>query len=225
MPVFDEITSLEAVADAALATGRRVADRIQVLIVDDGSTDGSGELADRLAEMDGAVVALHHERNRGYGAALRTGLAAATGSWVFLCDSDGQFDLGELERAADLATSGDIVAGFRRSRADPWFRRLNARLYALFLRGLFGLRICDVDCAFKLISRSVLESVELSSNGAFLSAELLIRASHAGFTLRQIGVSHYPRRAGRPSGARPAVVLGMFPEAWRLWRELHARRL
>jgi glycosyltransferase involved in cell wall biosynthesis len=221
-PCHNEEGNVERVVRAALAVAPTVADDCEVIVVDDGSRDRTAEIAAELAAADPRVHLVRHPTNRGYGGALKSGFAAATKEWVFFSDGDGQFDLAELPRLVALVADGrcDLALGYRLKRADPFIRSVNARLYRGLVRMLFGLKVRDIDCAFKLIRRSVLEKTTLEAEGALISAELLIKARKAGFRMRETGVHHLPRRAGQQSGASLGVVLRTFREIVRLWRQL-----
>jgi glycosyltransferase involved in cell wall biosynthesis len=212
LPCHDEAENIERAVDEAMAAGELVADAHEVIVVDDGSTDGTRDLAQGMADVDPRVRVLVHERNRGYGAAVRTGLAAARLEWVFLTDADLQFDLRELTRFAPVAPSCDIVAGYRVHRADPPHRLLNAAAWNLLVRGTFHLHLHDVDCAFKLMRRELVQPLPLIADGAMVSAELMVRARDADARIVELGVGHRPRAAGRSSGASPRVVVQAFRE-------------
>jgi glycosyltransferase involved in cell wall biosynthesis len=221
-PCHNEVDNVERLVLRTLEVMPGVADSFEVIIVDDGSTDGTGLLADRLAAEHPEVRAAHHATNQGYGGALQSGFAAATGEYVFFTDGDGQFDVAEISRLIALLGQADMALGWRIKRADSFIRIVNAKAYMLMIRLLFGLGVRDIDCAFKLVPRRVVQAIELRSKGALISAELLIKARHAGFTYAQTGVSHYPRLAGQQSGAKLSVILRMFRELWRLRQELGA---
>jgi glycosyltransferase involved in cell wall biosynthesis len=212
LPCHDEALNVELALDEATAAGELVADAHEVLIVDDGSTDATRELAQARAAADPRIRVLVHDANRGYGAAVRTGLAAARLEWVFLTDADLQFDMTELTRFAPLAQSSDLIAGYRVHRADPPHRLLNAAAWNALVRRLFDVPLRDVDCAFKLMRRDVVQRLPLTAEGAMVSTELVARAERAGARIAQLGVGHRPRTAGRSSGASPAVVRRAFRE-------------
>jgi glycosyltransferase involved in cell wall biosynthesis len=219
-PAHDEEANVEGLVAEALEAIPELADRFEIVIVDDGSRDATGTIADRLAaEHAGVVRVIHHVTNLGYGAALRSGFAAAGYATVAFTDGDRQFrvaDLGRLLERASAADQPDVVVGYRERRADPWLRIAYARLYRVALLVWYGLAVRDVDCACKLFRRSALEGIRLESGGAFLSAELLIKLRAAGRSVVEVPVPHYPRTAGSATGANPAVVLRAVRDFWRL---------
>jgi glycosyltransferase involved in cell wall biosynthesis len=219
-PAHDEEANLEGLVQEALVELPNLADRFEIIIVDDGSRDATGAIADRLgAQRPGTVRTVHHATNLGYGAALRSGFAAARFDTVAFTDGDRQFrvaDLGLLIARAAAPDRPDVVAGYRLKRADPPLRIVYARLYRVALLVWFGLGVRDVDCACKLFRRAALEGIRLESGGAFLSAELLIKLRAAGRTIVEVGVPHYPRTAGSATGANPSVVMRAVRDFWRL---------
>ncbi|MCH2187637.1 glycosyltransferase family 2 protein [Myxococcota bacterium] len=223
-PVFDEAPNVDRVIESACKTGEQLVTSFEIVVVDDGSRDGSAKLIDRWSARDPRVRAVRHASNIGYGAALRSGLTAARGELIFFSDADLQFDLAELANLLAHSREFDIVAGYRSPRRDPWPRVAIARTWAMLVRSLFGLRIRDIDCAFKLFHRRVIAALPLSSVGAFINTELLVRAQAAGFRIHQIPVSHRRRRYGQQTGARPRVVIRAGLELMRLYRTLPSVR-
>ncbi|CAN5746825.1 N/A [soil metagenome] len=231
-PAHNEAENVETLVIEALAELPRLADRFEIVCVDDGSRDGTGEIAERLAaEHPGLVRVVHHPTNRGYGAALRSGFRAARYELVCFTDGDLQFRVADLARLVDRLAAGredgrslDVVAGYRLERADPAIRLAYARLYRACLRIFFGLGLRDVDCACKLVRREALKGIRLESRGAFLSAELLIKLREMGRTAVEVGVPHHPRTAGQASGADPRVVLRAVRDFWALRLRLWANR-
>ncbi len=224
-PAHNEEANLEGLVAEALAILPTLAETFEIIVVNDGSRDATGRIADELtAAHPGVVRAVHHQVNQGYGAALRSGFRAAQHEHVAFTDGDRQFqvaDLGRLIERLAAPDQPDAVVGFRIKRADPLVRTVYARLYRLANRILFGLRVRDVDCACKLFRRAALEGVSVESGGAFFSAELLIKLQAAGRSVAEVGVPHYPRTAGSPTGAKPAVVFRAVRDFWllrlRMW--------
>jgi glycosyltransferase involved in cell wall biosynthesis len=163
-----------------------------------------------------------HERNQGYGAAVWTGFISAVKDLVFLTDGDKQFDVDELSLLLPLLEGADLVIGYRKKRADPPLRLLNAWGWKQLVNLLFGYTARDIDCAFKLFRRRVLDAVDVHARGATFSAEFLIKARRLGFVIRECGVSHYPRPAGQATGAKPAVIVRAFRELLHLRLSLDA---
>jgi glycosyltransferase involved in cell wall biosynthesis len=218
-PALNEEDNVAPIVEEALAVLPRFADDIEITVVDDGSSDRTGAIADELAGKDPRVRVIHHASRRGYGGAVRSGMVAATKSWIFFTDGDRQFALEDLGRLVEAADGADAVVGYRIKRADPTRRLFVAWVYNRLIRLLFGGGWRDVDCAFKLFRRDVFARVPLDrvrSNGAFFSPELLITLRRAGVRVRQVGVRHFPRTAHEPKGASPRVILRAIRDLVRL---------
>lgn len=222
LPAFNEAPNIEAAVRHCVAVGEGLGE-FEVIVVDDGSRDETRRLADALAEADPRVRTLHHPCNRGYGAALRSGLLAARMDRVFFTDADLQFDVAEVGRLLAWADRYGIVAGYRSPRRDPWPRRLLGLLWSRLVRLLFRLEVRDVDCAFKVFDRRIFDRISIRSLGALVNTEILVRARAEGFHIRQVPVSHRPRLAGRQSGASPRVVYKALRELAALHGELRAQ--
>ena len=219
-PAYNEQLNLRETIRKASESLPKVAKRWEVIIVNDGSRDATNRICDELIAQYPGVSAFHHPSNRGYGAALKTGIMAATGELIFFSDSDGQFDLEELRKVVGFAKDFDIVAGYRRKRADPPWRLINAWGWNTLVRALLGVRVRDVDCAFKLFRREVFERVQIRAVGAMVNTEILAQAIHFGMGIHEVEVTHYPRKAGQPTGAKPRVILKAFRELCHLWWKL-----
>ncbi len=220
MPAYNEEPNIRWVAEDALAKLRMVTDDLELILVNDGSADRTGEIIDKLAEDHPEIVARHHPENRGYGAALRTGFSSCGKEFIFYTDGDGQFDTGEIVKLIPLVDKADVVSAYRVDRKDPWHRKLNAWLYNTFLLIFFRLNVKDVDCAFKLYRAKFFDNVELKSDGALIDAEVLIKLRKAGARIAQVGVHHYPRIIGEQTGSKLKVILKTAKEIWANWRDL-----
>ena len=220
-PFYNEEANIEAQTKAALKTIPKFADKFEIILVDDGSTDKTGEIGQQLARKYRPVVRMvRHRANKGYGGALKTGFKNSRYDWIFFTDGDRQFRLTDLSKLIKKANQADIIIGYRHKRADSPIRLLNAKLFNLLIRILFGLNVRDVDCAFKLIRKKVLNNIKLKSDGALLSSELLIKAKKRGYKIVEVPVNHYPRRVGSPTGANPKVIFKAFYDIVFLWKEL-----
>jgi glycosyltransferase involved in cell wall biosynthesis len=224
-PAHNEEANLAGLVEEALATLPDLAERFEIVIVNDGSKDRTKAIADDLAAAHPEVRAVHHPTNYGYGAALRSGFAASRFDYLAFTDGDRQFRVADLGALIDRLAAGksDAVVGFRIKRADPLVRTVYAKLYRLANRIFFGLKVRDVDCACKLFTRRSLEGVNVESGGAFFSAELLIKLRARGRRIDEVGVPHYPRTAGSPTGAKPQVVFRAVRDFWALRLRLWAR--
>ncbi len=223
LPAYNEEENVPRTVGNVVEALDGLVDDFEIIVVDDGSRDGTAEVTRNLAARHPQVRLVQHEVNRGYGAALATGFAAATKELVFMTDGDAQFDVREIRKLLPLLDSADLAIGYRAPRRDPFHRLVYAWGWNLLINLLFGYTARDVDCAFKLFRRSILEDFVVDSRGATFSAEFLVRARRTGHQIREVGVRHLPRLAGRPTGGRPDVVLRAFKELikfrWRLARE------
>jgi glycosyltransferase involved in cell wall biosynthesis len=210
-PARDEELNIDPMVARALAVLPAYADHLEVTIVDDGSRDRTGEIADELARADPRVKVIHHRPGRGYGGAVRAGLGSATQPFVFFTDGDQQFDVADFDKlVAALGPGVGAVLGFRLKRADPWRRLVVTSVYNWLIALLFGGGWRDVDCAFKLFRAEVFDRVPLDlvrSNGAFFSPELLITLRAHGIAMREVAIPHHPRLHHEPKGAPPRVIL------------------
>ena len=215
-PCHNEQGNIERLVHKALEVLPTVSDDFEIIIVDDGSTDDTPAIADRLAAENPRVRVVHHPSNRGYGGALQSGFRAATKDWVFYTDGDGQFDLGELPEIAALSQTADVVSCYRLDRKDSALRKLNAWAWGLLVRMMFDLPLRDIDCAFKLYRREVFDGMPMRSTGALIDTEILARIRRRGYHIVQRGVRHYPRIAGQQSGANLSVIFRAFKELFTL---------
>lgn len=219
-PCYNEQENVERTTLAALMACERLVDDFEVIIVNDGSKDGTGDIADWLAAEHKQVRAVHNRPNRGYGGALARGFREAKKDWIFYTDGDGQFDFEELERLLPLISRFDIVTGYRMNRQDPIIRKLNAWAWGRLVKATFGMGLRDIDCAFKLYPRTFIDEIELRSTGALIDTEMLAKATSMGYRIGEVGVHHYPRTAGQQTGANLRVILRAFKELFQLQRHI-----
>ena len=196
LPAFNEAAVIgRAVAEAEAALGGLFV-QFEVLVVDDGSSDGTTSVVQELLPFSLHTRLLRHPHNRGYGAALRTGFEAASFDLVAFTDADCQFDLTDLGKLAPFAAEYPIVAGYRADRKDPWRRRFFSRGYNMLARTLLGTRVRDVDCALKVFRRETLARLLPESRGFFVNTEMLTRARQLGLPVVELPVAHRPRLGG-----------------------------
>ncbi|MBJ7614270.1 MAG: glycosyltransferase [Candidatus Dormibacteraeota bacterium] len=229
MPAHNEADNIEAAVDNALEAASRVAARFEVVVVDDGSTDGTPEIVESLAAVYGDAVRLvRNDSNLGYGPTVRRAWSVARMEWLLFSDSDRQFDLREVGGLVPLTDDATIVAGWRKHRQDPVLRRVNSRIFNVATRLFFGTRLRDIDCAFKLMRTSALRQLELTANSAMVNAELIYQARQHGLPVAQVPVTHYARKFGKASGGDPKVIaraIGEFFAMRRRFNRPEARQL
>ncbi len=219
-PAYNEEANIETTLKKAVLVLPQVAKEWEILVIDDGSTDHTGAIVKKMAIKIPGLKLITHSPNRGYGAALKSGLYQSRFPLIVFTDADGQFDFAEIDKffAARKQTGADLVIGYYLKRAVPFYRKWGSFVWQLAVFFLFGLKVKDIDCGFKLIDRRVLEKIPLleAERGPFISSELLIKAKRAGFKIVEIGVHHYPRQAGQPTGANLNVILSGLKDLLRL---------
>ena len=218
LPAFNEQGNVQHAVSRARSAAARLAARVEVIVVDDGSSDGTAEEAQRA----GACV-VAHPRNRGYGAALRSGFAAASQPWIFQMDCDNQFDPEELEKLVARTADAQIIIGVRAQRADAWRRIWAGHAWNGLCRLAFGFIVHDIDCGFKLLDRLAIMSFDLRASGAGISLEICVAARRAGYAIAEVEVQHRPRVTGSQTGLRPRVVARGLAELFHLWQRYGGR--
>jgi glycosyltransferase involved in cell wall biosynthesis len=216
LPAHNEEGNIEAVALRANQVLPTVAQRYEILIVDDGSRDRTGAIADGMAAENPNIKVIHHPRNRGYGHAWRSGIEAASGEWIFFMDSDRQFDIGDIGLLTVPSDPYEIVTGYRISRNDPYYRFLVGSCFNVLVKLLFNVHLRDIDCGFKMFRAPLLKSMVLESPGALINTEIHAKANLVNARTLEVGINHYPRTVGRQSGTKPKVMLRALSEIIRL---------
>jgi len=218
-PIYNEIENLPRLVPETRRIATGIFSHYEVILVDDGSTDGSGSFIDQLAAEYPFVTAIHHQRNRGLGAAIRTGLVNASQELVLYMDSDFPVSVPEARAALlQVTPEVDLLIGYRVGRAEGPRREVMSWTYNRLIRRGFGLAVRDVNFAFKLIRRSLVLQMGLRSEGSFIDAEILLEARRLGARVREIGFRYYPRVAGVSTAASTGVVVRLLGEAWRYRR-------
>ncbi|HEX5704831.1 MAG TPA: glycosyltransferase family 2 protein [Pyrinomonadaceae bacterium] len=220
-PAFNDAQSIAPLVRNALAVLPALASDYEVIVINDGSEDDTASVLEELARSEPRVKVVHHERNMGYGAALRTGFSQASKDLVFYTDGDGQYDVRELASLYPLLTDGvDVINGFKKQRADDVSRKLLGGFYSRFARVLFNLPIRDVDCDFRLLRRAALQRVQLSSSSGAICIELVFKLHRAGCVFVEAEVPHYPRTHGRSQFFTLRRVMRTALDFWLLWVRL-----
>lgn len=219
LPCFNEEPNIERTIRAAQRWFDDEGMEAEIIVTDDGSRDGSLQLLQRLQQDMPNLKVVHHKKNLGYGAAVRSGCDAAEKQWIAFMDSDGQFHAYDLRRLLPLMDDADYVTGVREKRADTFIRWLNSRLYNLFIRVVLGVKPSDLNCGMKVFRRSIWQTIRpVHATGALINAEMFYSMKHAGIVWKETPVPHHPRLAGEQTGARLRVILRTFKELWLLKR-------
>jgi dolichol-phosphate mannosyltransferase len=231
LPAFNEKDNIKIAVGEADKYLKRNFSRYEIIVVDDGGSDGTDEIVKRIMKKNSHIRLVKHPVNRGYGAALRSGFLAAKMKKVFYTDSDCQFDISDLDRIMPWADKYDMVIGYRENRQDPLMRIFIARTYNLLIRLAFGLKVRDVDCSFKLYDRQIFQQITMTSETGLIDAEVLTKALRKGFTIKEIGVRHFPRTRGTTmyetgkrnkfwAFVRPEVITDLLKEIAKLKSEM-----
>jgi len=209
---YDEKNISKVVTSAINVLNELRLKEYEVIIIEDGSPDKTGEVADMLADKYDKVRVIHHEKNMGYGATLRDGFLSAKLDYVFYTDGDNQFDLNEIKKFVALIPFTDMVIGYRKRKQYSTYRKITSLVYNFVLRFLFDIDYVDVDCAFKLIKTDLFKKIKINSVDAFIDAEILLKAKQLGYESTEVGVKHLPRVDGISTGARPSVIFRTLKE-------------
>jgi glycosyltransferase involved in cell wall biosynthesis len=220
-PAYNDSGTIASLVIAAVQTAGALTPDFEVLVINDGSSDATGEIVDEMARIYPQVRAIHHDRNRGYGGALRTGFASATKDWIFYTDGDAQYDPREMTRLWERAGPGvDLVNGYKISRSDPLHRIVIGRVYHHAVKTLFGLKVRDVDCDFRLMRRSIFERIHLEKSSGVICLEMMKKITDAGFAIVEVPVHHYHRAYGKSQFFNFRRLFRTAVDVFKLWREL-----
>jgi glycosyltransferase involved in cell wall biosynthesis len=224
-PAYNDAGTISSLVIQAKQTLAEIADDYEIIVVNDGSKDDTAEIIDFLAAEFPEVRAVHHQKNKGYGGALRTGFASATKDLVFYTDGDAQYDVKELRLLYEaFSNEVDLVNGWKIKRHDPWFRIVIGYIYQYIIKFSFGLKLRDVDCDFRLMRRSIFDTVQLESNTGVICVELMKKVQDAGFSLSEVPVHHYHRLYGKSQFFNYRRLWRVGFALMRLWWKLVVRR-
>ena len=221
-PFWNEEQNIESVIKKAIPVADSIAEKWEIIMVDDGSSDKTLEIAKKLASSDTRLIVAPHGKNRGYGAALKTGFEKARYELVVFNDGDGQFDFSEVSKFLSKIESADMVIGFRKKRLDNPFRHLLMNLLKIWDFVFFGFHFKDIDCGFKLFKKEALKKISpLTSEGAMITTEILARSKKAKLKILEVEVNHYPRIYGNQGGGNLRVIIRAIKESLFLWKEIN----
>jgi glycosyltransferase involved in cell wall biosynthesis len=221
-PAYNEENNIEETIRRALMIVPRVAQKWEILVIDDGSTDKTAKVLSRITKNYVSVNVITHATNKGYGEALKTGLYNSKYEWIVFTDGDGQFDFSEISKMIENIDQASLVVGYRINRQDPVARKILGWGWTFLTNFLLRIQVRDVDCGFKLIKKEVVDKIPRleSSRGGMISPELLAKTRRAGYKISEVGVHHYSRRNGLQTGANLKVIINSFFDLGKLWRSL-----
>ena len=224
-PAYNDSGTIASLVITALRTASKLTPHYEIIVVNDGSTDSTPQILDELARVYSHLTVVTHEVNRGYGGALRSGFAAASNDIVFYTDGDAQYDPSEMELLwPEMTPDVDLVNGYKISRSDPWHRIIIGRIYHYTVKAMFGLRVRDVDCDFRMLRRSIFDRVTLEKNSGVICLEMMKKIQDAGFRIVEVPVHHYHRAHGQSQFFNVRRVIRTAIDVFKLWYALVVRQ-
>jgi glycosyltransferase involved in cell wall biosynthesis len=224
LPAHNEEPNIRRVVECCREVCRKLFSDHEIIVVDDGSADNTAQAVKDISTSDPKIKLAQHPKNRGYGAALRSGFNASKMDWIFFMDADGQFNPEEMTIMLPYLDDYDMIAGYRIRRSDSAYRRFLGWLFSRSVDLFFGAGLKDVDCAFKFIRGKLLRALTLTTEGALINTEILYQARQKKWRIMEVGVHHYPRMAGEQSGGSSRVITKAIVEYWRLFVRLRSMR-
>lgn len=219
-PAYNDEGTIKLMVDRLREVLSEVALDYEIIIVDDCSPDKSGEIGDEIAKKDKKVRVIHHEKNRGYGGALKSGFANSKNEWIFYTDGDAQYDARELKRLVPYAKKYDVVNGYKKDRGDGVIRKIVGKTYNRFLRFMFSLKVKDVDCDFRLIKKDVFDNIRLNANDGSICLEMMKKIQDKGYSIKNVPVNHYERVYGESQFFTPKRVIKTLLKQVKNWYDL-----
>ncbi|MBS3152099.1 glycosyltransferase family 2 protein [Candidatus Woesearchaeota archaeon] len=219
-PSYNDEGTIELMYNRLTEVLTKITNNYEIIIVDDCSPDRGGQIADSIAKKDKHVKVIHHEKNKGYGGALRSGFNNSTKDLVFYTDGDAQYDVKELVKLVPYINKYDVVNGYKMKRNDPFYRKLLGSIYQHSVKFLFNLKVKDVDCDFRLMHRKVFDKVKLTESTGLICTEMMRKIQTAGFTIKNVPVHHYPRVYGKSQFFRPKRIIKTLFGLGKQWFKL-----
>jgi glycosyltransferase involved in cell wall biosynthesis len=227
-PCYNEEKNINETVSKAVKVLDKIAKKWEIVLIDDGSKDKTPEILLQLKEKYSNIKIITHNPNRGYGAALKSGFYGAKYKWIAFTDSDGQFDFSEISKfiTTQKKTKSDLVIGYYLDRQVSKAAIFTSKIWEIIILVLFGLKVKDIDCAFKLVSKKVIDTIAPleSEKGAFISSELLIKAKKAGFKIAETGIHHFARLEGQATGRKLSVIIKSFSDLFRLFFKINFKK-
>ena len=220
-PAYNEEKNIKETVLKALAILKEIAEKWEIVVVDDGSTDDTAKIVKKLSSNNENIHLISHRKNKGYGGVIKTGIYSCKYDLICYTDSDGQFNFEEIDKFLDKINENDLVIGYRLTRSDDLYRRILARILWLADYILFGLNVKDVDCGFKLFKKNIIDKIgKLKTESAITETEFVVRVKKAGLKIVEVGVKHYSRIEGKQTGGKLKIISKAAIEGLKLWRLL-----
>jgi len=221
-PAFNEERNIKTTVEKAREVLEKIANTWEIIVINDGSKDNTENAVNELSRSDSRIKIVNHKKNLGYGEALKSGFYSSKYQWIATIDADGQFDFSEITKLYEKTDKAQVIVGYRLDRKDHFLRKFFGWGWTFLANVLLGIKVHDVDCAFKLVSRKVIEKIPHleSTRGGTISPELLAKAKKSGFVVSDVGVHHFPRKEGHQTGADLTVIVKSFVDLIKLWNKL-----
>lgn len=216
-PAYNDEKTIESLVQEAISTLEPIVNDYEVIIIDDCSQDATGKIADRLCLENNKIRVVHHDRNRDYGGAVKSGLTHSSKDLIFYTDGDKQYDLRALKKLLVKIKEADVVTGYKIKRCDPFFRVVIGKIYRSIVNNLFGLKIKDVTCDFRLFKKEVINSIDIESNSGFICVEMMKKIQDKGYRIAEAGVDHLPRLYGKSQSFRLKRIVSMLGDFRKQW--------
>lgn len=218
LPAFNEEANIAKTLDNVEKFLHKISDQYEIIIINDGSKDNTAGVIKKLAINNHNLRMISHETNKGYGAAIKSGVYACRYSWIVQMDSDGQFDFSEIKKFIPYTAKFDLITGFRAKRTDSRYRRFMANILKIADYFLFGLNVHDVDCGFKLFKKEIVDKLpKLKTESAITVTEFMVRAKNAGYRIKEVSVNHFSRTVGEQTGGKPSIIIKAAWQGIWLW--------
>jgi len=224
-PVYNDWGTIGSMVAQAITTAEKLTDDYEIILVNDGSKKATVDILNHLEKTYDKVRVVHHKKNRGYGGALRTGFSECKKDLIFYTDSDGQYDVSEMDRLFEkMNGSVDVVNGWKRKRSDPYYRVWIGKIYHYFTKWLFGFKIKDVDCDFRLMKREIFENIELESNSGLICVEMIKKITDAGYVFAEVPVTHHFRPSGKSEFFGLSRIFRVGIDMIKLWWRIEVKK-
>jgi len=216
-PAYNDEKTVGPLIQDAISVLEQITDDYEIIIIDDCSQDATGDVADRLCLGNNRIKAIHHNENRDYGGAVKSGLAHCSKKLIFYTDGDRQYDVKELKKLLEKIREADVVVGYKIKRSDPFYRIITGNIYRVVANNLFGLKVKDPTCDFRLFKRQVIDSISIESNSGFACVEMMKKIQDRGYKIAEVGVNHFPRLSGRSQSFKLRRIVSMARDLCRQW--------